>query len=44
MNIRLADTFVDFLISLQAQTLISEYRVGGQTLFRPDRMNAEPVE
>jgi len=44
VNIRLADAFVDFLISQQAQTLISEYRVGGQMLFHPDRMNAESAE
>ena len=42
VNIRLADAFVTFLISHQAQTLISEYRIEGQPLFHPDRMNSEP--
>jgi tungstate transport system substrate-binding protein len=35
---RLANAFVDFLISVDAQRLIGDYRVGGQQLFHPTRL------
>ncbi|MFP6764965.1 MAG: substrate-binding domain-containing protein [Planctomycetaceae bacterium] len=44
VNTRLASLFVDFLISEQTQKLIMEYTIRGQTLFYPDRMNAESAE
>lgn len=45
INGTLADAFLDFLISEQAQQLIADYRVDGQPLFHPDRLPAqEPAE
>ena len=43
-NSQLANRFVDFLISAEAQKQIADYRVQGQTLFHPDRLEQEPSE
>lgn len=43
-NSKLANRFVDFLISAEAQKLIADYRVQGQPLFHPDRLEQEPSE
>lgn len=39
INAKLANALVDFLISAEAQRLIGDYRVGGQQLFHPTRVN-----
>jgi tungstate transport system substrate-binding protein len=44
VNTKLADAFVDFLISDEAQQLIEDYKVNRQKLFHADRLNAEPAE
>lgn len=43
-NSKLANRFVDFLISAEAQKLIADYRVQDQPLFHPDRLEQEPSE
>jgi len=43
-NSKLANRFVDFLISAEAQKLIADYRVHDQPLFHPDRLEQEPSE
>ena len=40
INGKLADRFLDFLVSEQTQQLIADYRVDGQPLFYPDRLPA----
>lgn len=49
VNSKLANAFVDFLISERAQKLIAGYKVNGQRLFQPDcvqpnRLPKEPTE
>jgi tungstate transport system substrate-binding protein len=44
INSKLADAFVDFLISDAAQKLIDGYEIDGQKLFHADRLNVENVE
>lgn len=45
INAKLAEAFVDFLISERAQRLIADYRANEQPLFHPDRLPAqEPAE
>lgn len=41
INRDLADKFVDFIISPEAQQIIGTYQVGGRTLFRPRRVTTE---
>jgi tungstate transport system substrate-binding protein len=36
VNAKLAETFVNWLISLETQELIASYQIGGQQLFTPD--------
>lgn len=44
INTKLADAFVDFLISKKTQRLIDDYKINGQKLFHSDRLNSEIVE
>ena len=37
INASLADAFVDFLVSPEAQQVILDYQVSGQSLFYPTR-------
>ena len=39
MNAALADAFVGFIISTEAQRLIGDYQIGGQQLFHPLRLS-----
>jgi tungstate transport system substrate-binding protein len=41
INSRLADALVDFLISDEAQRLIADYRISGQQLFYPTRIDGD---
>jgi tungstate transport system substrate-binding protein len=41
INRKLADAFVDFLISGQAQRLIAGYQIAGQQLFYPTRLDSD---
>jgi tungstate transport system substrate-binding protein len=36
VNAKLAETFVNWLVSLETQQLIASYQIGGQQLFTPD--------
>ncbi len=44
VNSELADRFADFLISNEAQQLITNYKVNGQRLFHADRLPEETTE
>lgn len=44
VNSELADRFADFLISNEAQQLITNYKINGQRLFHADRLPGETTE
>ena len=44
LNVKLAHSFVDFLISVETQNLIADYQVNGHTLFHPDRLSEESTK
>jgi len=44
LNVKLAHSFVDFLISVETQILIADYQINGHTLFHPDRLSEESTK
>ena len=44
LNVKLAHSFVDFLISVETQNLIADYQINGHTLFHPDRLSEESTK